>query len=195
MPLSLRVLAIARYTVAAAFLLACLIALVSWAVRQRKLSAFGGIARFTRRVADPILKRIERTVVRHGGNPQDAPLWLIGIVLVVGLLFLGLIKWIIGVVLYVSLLEQGGPRAWISFVIDVTYFVLTSALLIRVLGSWVGMGRYNRWTRWSYRLTDWVVEPIRRVLPPLGFIDVSPLVAWFALWLIRNLIVGNLFHV
>jgi uncharacterized protein YggT (Ycf19 family) len=30
-------------------------------------------------------------------------------------------------------------------------------------------------------LTDWIVDPIRRILPPLGMIDLSPLVAYFAL--------------
>jgi YggT family protein len=186
------VLAVARYTVAAAFLLATLIALVYWAVRRGRLNAFGPIPRATRRLADPLIRPLERRVIRWGGNPQDAPLWLVGIVLVVGLVFLSLIKWAAGMVVYLSGMADAGPRAWISLALDLAYFVLATALLLRVIGSWVGIGRYNRWMRFAYALTDWLVEPIRRMLPGLGFIDFSPLVAWLVIYLGRSLLRGLL---
>lgn len=180
------VVIIARYVVAGAFALACLVALVHWAVRQRKINSFGPVARFSRRISDPLLKPLERRVIGWGGNPQDAPIWLIGLVLVGGLVFLALLQWVVGVVLNVIQLSNGGPRDWLSFGVSLAYFVVTTALLIRVIGSWFGVGRYNRWMRIAYRLTDWIVEPIRRVLPGFGFIDVSPLVAWLVLWLVRQ---------
>lgn len=189
------ILVVARYTVAAAFLLATLVALVYWAVRRGKLNAFGPIPRATRRMADPLIRPLERRVIRWGGNPQDAPLWLVGIVLVVGLIFLSLLKWLAGLIFYISGLSDAGPRGWISFVFDLAYFVLAAALLIRVIGSWVGIGRYNRWMRFAYILTDWLVEPIRRMLPGFGIIDFSPLVAWLALYLMRNLVLRGLFHI
>jgi YggT family protein len=189
------IMAVARYTVAAAFLITCLIALVYWAVRRDKLNAFGPVARVTRRLADPLLKPIERRVIRWGGNPQDAPLWLIGIVLVVGLVFLSFIRWLAGTIIYLSGLAQAGPRAWVSFGLDLVYFVLAVALLLRVIGSWVGIGRYNRWMRWTYTFTDWLVEPIRRMLPGFGIIDFSPLVAWLLLYILRNFVLRGLFHI
>jgi YggT family protein len=188
------VLGVVRYTVAAVFVAACLVALVYWAVRRGKLSAFGPPARFTRSVADPILRPLERRVTRWGGNPQDAPIWLIGLVLVIGLLFLSLLRWLFGFFHYVTTLSQDGPLAWVSFAIDVLYFVMAAALIARVIGSWIGMGRYNRWLSITYRLTDWLVEPIRRLLPPLGFVDFSPLVAWLVILLARGIIRG-VFHV
>lgn len=189
------VLLVARYTVAAAFLLTCIVALVYWAVRRGKLNAFGPIARTTRGLAEPIVRPVERRVIRWGGNPQDAPLWLIGIVLVVGLVFLSFIKWVAGIILYVSNLSGAGPRGWIGLAFDLVYFILAAALLIRVIGSWVGVGRYNRWMRHLYTLTDWLVEPIRRMLPGPGFIDFSPLVAWLVLYILRNFVLRGLFHV
>lgn len=194
MPVIAAVLAVARYAVAAAFLFATLIALVYWAVRRGKLNAFGPIARTTRRLADPLIRPLERRVIRWGGNPQDAPLWLVGVVLVVGLVFLSLIKWVAGMVVYLSGMADAGPRAWITFTLDLAYFIIMAALLLRVIGSWVGVGRYNRWMRFAYTLTDWLVEPIRRMLPGLGFIDFSPLVAWLVLYIVRSLLRG-LFHI
>ena len=195
MPVLSAILVVVRYAVAAAFLFTCIIALVYWAVRRGKLNAFGPVARGMRGLAEPLIRPVERRVIRWGGNPQDAPLWLIGIVLVVGLVFLSFIKWLAGIIVYVSGLSDAGPRAWISFVLDLAYFVLATSLLLRVIGSWVGIGRYNRWMRYAYTLTDWLDEPIRRLLPGLGFIDLSPLVAWLALYLLRNFVLRGLFHI
>jgi len=36
-----------------------------------------------------------------------------------------------------------------------------------------------------YWLTDWIVEPLRRILPPMGQLDFSPLVAWLLLMVLR----------
>ena len=188
------ILAGARYAVAAVFFLACLIALVYWAVRRGKLQPFSPVARATRRLADPVMIPIERRVIRWGGNPQDAPLWLIGIVLVAGLVLLSLLKWLFGVILYMNARSGAGPRAWASFGLDLAYSILVGALLLRVIGSWIGIGRYNRWMRVAYILTDWLVEPIRRRLPGFGIIDFSPLVAWLALYILRHVVLRGLFH-
>jgi YggT family protein len=181
-----------RYTVAAIFFLSLLVALVYWAARQGKINASGRLARTTRRLVEPVMRPLERRVVGFGGSPQDAPIWLIGIVVVLGLLLLGFIRWLVGAAYYVQALAHGGLREWARFAVDLAYFVLLIAIFVRVLGSWIGMGRYNRWTRPAYRLTDWLVEPMRRMLPPFGFIDLSPLLAYFALWLVHRLLVSIL---
>jgi len=59
---------------------------------------------------------------------------------------------------------------------------------VRVLASWFGYFRYSRWLRPAYALTDWLVEPIRRVLPPAAGFDWSPLAAWLALWLLKRVL-------
>ena len=39
-------------------------------------------------------------------------------------------------------------------------------------------------------LTDWIIEPIRRILPPFGMLDFSPLVAWLVLSLVRGFVLS-----
>ena len=51
------------------------------------------------------------------------------------------------------------------------------------------MGRWpNRWLRPAYRITDWIVEPLRRVIPPIGVIDITPLAAWLLLQILLGII-------
>jgi len=40
--------------------------------------------------------------------------------------------------------------------------LLMLSIMIRVIGSWLGAGRYRRGMKPFYFLTDWIVEPIRR---------------------------------
>jgi uncharacterized protein YggT (Ycf19 family) len=41
-------------------------------------------------------------------------------------------------------------------------------------------------------LTGWLIDPIRRMLPPFGMIDFSPMVAWLVLYLVRGFVLGLL---
>lgn len=51
-------------------------------------------------------------------------------------------------------------------------------ILIRVVFSWVSPFPTNPVSRLAWRLTEPVLAPIRRALPPMSGIDLSPLVVW-----------------
>ena len=70
--------------------------------------------------------------------------------------------------------------------------LLKIALIVRVLVSWIGM-RYSWWARTAYTLTDWLVKPIARVLPPFGMIDFSPLVAYVVLYVVELAVMRSVF--
>jgi len=177
-----------RYTVFGLVVLAALVALGSWLVRTRRVSPFGVLGRTLRSITDPIIRPVERRIVRMGGNPVHAGGWLIVITAVAGILLLSLIGWLLTTLQTAHAAAFGGPRATFSLIVEIVYRILIFALLVRVIASWFGQFRYSRWIRPAYILTDWIVEPLRRVVPSLGAIDISPLVAWFALWLARNMI-------
>ena len=54
------------------------------------------------------------------------------------------------------------------------------------------MFRYSKWIRPFYILTDWIVQPLRRIIPPLGAIDLSPLVAMILLNIARQILLSSL---
>ena len=83
----IEVIQIARLLVAVVCLGAAVVGLTHWAVKAKKLSPFGGFARAIRKVSDPIIKPLERRIVRSGGNPVNAPWWLFWIVVIGGLVF------------------------------------------------------------------------------------------------------------
>jgi YggT family protein len=181
-----------RIVVVLALVYASVVALTHWAVRSRRLSAFGAWPRFVRRISDPLLLPLERRVIRAGGSPQDAPLWLLGLVIGAGLLLLALTGWLIGTASSIMMVAHGGPRAWLRMAVSAVFTILMAAILIRVIGSWFGIGPYRRWMRPVYALTNWLIDPIRRLLPPFGMIDFSPMVAWLVLYILRGFVLGML---
>lgn len=61
-------------------------------------------------------------------------------------------------------------------------------IIVSVILSYV-MDRYHPVRRWVDSIVDPLLMPIRRVLPPLGGLDFSPLVLILLIQLIANLIV------
>jgi YggT family protein len=181
---------VARALVILALAYASVVAMTYWAARTRRINPFGAWPRFTRRISEPILLPLERRVIRAGGSPQDASLWLLGLVIVAGLLLLSLVHWLIGMTATMAVLAYAGPRAWLRFVLSGVFTVLMAAIFVRVVASWLGVSPYRRWMRPVMVLTDWLIEPIRRLLPPFGMIDFSPMIAWLVLWVVRGFVMG-----
>jgi YggT family protein len=181
---------IVRYAVFGLVALAAVAALAAMAVQRRALNPFGRPARTIRDLTDPLVKPIERVLLRRGGNPQNAPWWLLGIAIVTGIVVVSAVNWAYGTFLSARFAAHSGPRATIAFVLNLAIWMLMLALMIRVIGSWLGAGRFTPWMRPFWVATEWLLAPLRRVIPPVGPFDLSPLVAWFILSLLRPVLIG-----
>ena len=181
-----------RYTVLGLVALAGLIALGSWLVRTRRVSPFNAFGRALRTVTDPIMRPVERRLVRMGGNPLHAGGWLIVITAVLGIVLISLAGWAVSTFHTAQHAAQSGPRGTFRLIVELLYNILFFALIVRVISTWFGMFRYSKWIRPAYILTDWLVEPIRRIVPPLGAMDLSPIVAWLVLMIGRSILLSML---
>jgi len=162
---------------------------VDWMVRTRRLSPFGAVARFMRTTVDPLLKPIERRVVRGGGLPSSAPWWALGAVVLAGIVVLSLLGFARSQVAYLYYSLTGGPAAIARLLITWVFTVLQIALIVRVLLSWIPLRPGAWYRRWSFALTEPMLAPLRRVVPMLGMMDITPILAWFLLGLLQGFIV------
>ena len=62
-------------------------------------------------------------------------------------------------------------------------------LLGRAVFSWIEPYPRNRVHRVLFDLTEPVIAPVRRVLPPLGGLDLSFMVVFFVVMILLNLVV------
>ena len=67
-------------------------------------------------------------------------------------------------------------------------------LLIRALISWVSPDPFNPIVLFLQKVTDPVLDPIRRLLPPMG-IDISPIIAFLILIFLRSFLVQTLLEI
>jgi uncharacterized protein len=59
---------------------------------------------------------------------------------------------------------------------------------VRVISSWLPISPYSPWVNWSYRLSEPLLAPLRRVVPVLGGLDITPIVAYILLGIIESLL-------
>lgn len=64
------------------------------------------------------------------------------------------------------------------------------ALLIRIVLSWVPHNPYNQAIQFLYKITDPVLDPIRKLIPSIRGIDFSPIIVFFALGIVKKIIRG-----
>lgn len=77
--------------------------------------------------------------------------------------------------------------AFIGNFVSLLTQILTIAILIRVILSWFPINPHNTFVALLYQITEPLLGPLRRVLPRLGVLDLSPLVAVIILWAIARL--------
>lgn len=184
----LNLLRVVVFVVAAA---ALVIFTIDWLVRSRRLSPFGAVARFFRRVVDPLIVPIEHRVVRAGGLPASAPWWALIAVVIGGLVVLALLEFIRGQIAFAARAGSTGARGMIAVLVTWTFGILQLALIVRVIATWVRLSEWSKWIRWTIPLTEWLLRPLRKFIPPLaGTIDLSPLVAWLLLAVMERVILS-----
>lgn len=163
-------------------------------VQRRTINPFSRTARLIRRLTDPIIKPLERRLIRSGQNPQSAPTWLVGIALVGGIIVMTVAQWLARQLFVMVVAQAYGEQTRgliiLFTVVNWAFALVEISLLVRVIGSWVGFDRYNRWMKPFVFLTEWLLKPLRRIIPPFGgMIDVTPIVAWLLLrFVLRGLV-------
>jgi YggT family protein len=78
-------------------------------------------------------------------------------------------------------------------IVSLAFQIYEFLILIRVLLSWVRINPYHPVIRILYQITDPVLDPLRRVIPPIGgAIDISPVVALIILEIVHRIVISVL---
>ncbi len=88
------------------------------------------------------------------------------------------------------------PKMIIAFAktLDLTLRIYIWVIIIGAILSWVNPSPYHPVVRTINRLTEPVLKPIRRMIPPIGGLDFSPVVAIFIVYLIQSLLIPLLYR-
>ena len=189
-----KVTAVLRSVLLAGGVVMGVVAVTDWAVRTRRINPFNGVARFIRSNVDPRLAGVERQVVRTGGNPSATPWWALAAYAIAAALVLAALGMVVDLLREVAIATSYGASGILFLLIRWSFAFLRIALLVRVFSFWFPGLAMRPWLRWSFGSTEWMLRPLRNVVPTLGMIDITPIIAYFGLgiaqWLISTLIPG-----
>jgi uncharacterized protein YggT (Ycf19 family) len=80
--------------------------------------------------------------------------------------------------------------------ISALFTVFIIVIFIRILLSFIPMAPSSRWGRafWNFihDSTNWFLNFFRRIIPPIGMFDLSPIVALLVLYVVRGLVLSLL---
>ena len=81
-----------------------------------------------------------------------------------------------------------GVAALASGILKIYFF----ALIVMIILSWVAPQASHPGALLVMQLVEPIMAPVRKVIPPLGMIDLSPIVVFISISLLDNLVVGSL---
>ena len=141
---------------------------------------YNPVSQFLVRITNPLLIPMRKVIPSIGKFDTSALL----LMLTLQLLSLGVIVMLRGVSVPVLALLLTAVLELLLLAINVFIF----AIVIQVIISWVNPGTYNPVNALLHSLTQPVLGPIQRIIPPVSGIDLSPLLALICLQVLKMLI-------
>lgn len=157
------------------------------------LNPFAWTARTLRRLTDVFVVPVRGALRQVGIDPKFAPLVVILVSILLGYFLLQLLATIAmtlsGVIASVQSGSLIGVLGFILYGLISLYILL---IFMRIIFSWGMVSYTNRVMRFLVDTTEPLLGPLRRIIPPLGRFDISPIVAFLILWLFQAAIAGTL---
>jgi len=79
-------------------------------------------------------------------------------------------------------------KTYLATFINIFAEIMSFALLARVILSWLPQAAHSRPAEIIKDVTDPLLKPLKRVIPPVGMMDISPIVAFFVIEIVRDII-------
>ena len=157
------------------------------------LNPFAWASRTIRRLTDVFVMPVRSSLRQLGMEPKFAPLVVILVVIVLGYFAGWLAGTTIGTIFGVlQSVQAGAPIMAVGFVIYGLLAIYLILILARVIFSWAQITYRNRLMRFLVNTTEPLLGPLRRMLPPLGWLDISPIVATLIIWFLLAAVAGTL---
>ena len=162
-------------------------------VNQADLNPFGWSSITIRRLTDPIIGPVRRTLARLTVDPKYAPLVAILAAILLGWFVLQLVSGIantlFGIIVSLSAQSLIATMGYLLYGLLGIYSLL---IFLRIILSWGMTGYSNGLTRFLVNVTEPLLGPLRRMVPTVGVLDISPIVAFVVIWLLQAAVAGTL---
>src|SRR5215813_1433109 len=156
------------------------------------LNPFGWASRTLRRLTDGFVIPVRGTLREVGVDPKFAPLVVMLVSILLGYFVWRLVQ-TIGMTLdgAISSARSGAFFAVLGYILYGLLSIYSLLIFVRIIFSWGMVSYQNRIMRFLVDTTEPLLGPLRRIIPPLGRMDISPIIAFLILWLFQAAIAGT----
>jgi YggT family protein len=181
------------YGVTAVIVAVVLLMILRLILNYADVNPFTWLAMTVRRLSDPLVEPVRRQLVGFGVEPKYAPLVTILLVILVGWCVVKLASGVFNMVAGIAFAVQSNALvAVIGYALYGLLEVYTLLIFIRIIFSWGMIGYRNPIMRFLVNATDPMLVPLRRHVPRVGMMDISPIVAFIILWVLQAAVAGTL---
>lgn len=78
--------------------------------------------------------------------------------------------------------------------LDLVLTIYIWLIIARAIISWVNPSPYHPVVRFLYRFTEPVLAPLRKIIPPIAGLDLTPLIVIFFIYFLQNLLRKLMIH-
>jgi YggT family protein len=177
------------YLVVAAIVTMIVLMIVRFVLNYADLNPFSRPVIYVRRLTDPFVNPVRRSLMGFGIQPNGAPLVVVLLTILVGafvwMLASSLLNTLAGVYDSLTSKTPSGIVAFLGYVLYGALTLYSLLIMIRIVFSWGRVREVNRVMRFLIKATDPLLVPLRQMIPPLGMFDISPIVAFIIIWLFQ----------
>ena len=155
------------------------------------LNPFSWAARTLRRLTDGFVVPVRGTLRQVGVDPKFAPLVVMLVSILLGYFIWRLVQ-TVGITVdgAISSVRTGAVFAGLGYILYGLLSIYSLLIFVRIIFSWGMVSYHNRIMRFLVDVTEPMLAPLRRMIPPVAMMDISPLVAFLILWLFQAAIAG-----
>ncbi|PRB82937.1 YggT family protein [Pseudomonas sp. MYb185] len=162
-----------------------LIVLLRFILQLVRADFYNPISQFIVRATQPLLQPLRRVIPGFAGIDVPSLVLALVVQVIVMSIIIKLMGYALPAVLQLLVWSLVGITA---LFLKIFFF----ALIISVILSWVAPQSHNPAVLLVFQLCEPVLAPIRRFLPSMGGLDLSPIFAFIALNLLDMLLITNL---
>jgi len=152
--------------------------------------------RQVRRATDPLLLPARAILRGFRLDPRVAPLIVVIMLIAVWLVLVqtagAVLNTIAGILYAITSHRTDAVLGMAGYILFGLLGLYTVCILVRIFFSWVGASYANRFFRFTVRITEPLLGPLRRVVPLVGMFDISPLVAYAIVWVCQMVVATTL---
>ncbi|NVJ60741.1 MAG: YggT family protein [Gammaproteobacteria bacterium] len=157
--------------------------LIRFFLQAVRADFYNPVSQFAVKATNPVLVPLRKLIPGFGGMDVASIVFAYAV---------NLLKWVALAGLGFTSFGSMGYVGIVVFVLFelmyLTFGLFIFLAFIRIILSWISPGGYNPMTALIHQLTDPLFRPFQKIIPPMGGLDLSPILMFMVLYFVRQAI-------